>query len=141
VLLAAREEETGRSAVVAIKHNLTGSSAALEYRIGEDGFAWIGAAPELTPERLLAVPLDAEERTARQEAEDFLREQLADGPRRTKDVEAAAREQGISVRTLKRARKRLGVVADQRPTGKQGATEWWLSPGWEVVSWPGPLLE
>jgi len=59
----------------------------------------------------------------RREAEEFLRQTLADGPRQSKDVEAEARGgHGISAATLRRARKAAGVVAYQ-PT-KPGP--WWL---------------
>lgn len=140
VLLAAKEEDTGRRAVVAIKHNLTGESVPLEYRVTEVGFEWLGEAPELTAERLLAVPVGEEERTALEDARAFLVDQLTGGERRSKEVEAAAREKGIAAKTLKRARKDLRVRADQQPTGRAGANEWWLTlpsqaGGWSIV-WP-----
>lgn len=43
-------------------------------------------------------------------AMDFLRFELANGPKPTSQVYAGAMEYGIAVRTLERARKRLGVV-------------------------------
>ncbi len=47
---------------------------------------------------------------AQEEAEQFLRDALADGPQPTKEVEKEAREgYGIASATLKRARKSLGV--------------------------------
>lgn len=50
--------------------------------------------------------------TDRNEAVDFLRTALADGPRLSKELEEEAREgHGIAVKTLKRARKEIGVVA------------------------------
>jgi hypothetical protein len=45
----------------------------------------------------------------------FLEAQLADGPRRSFDVEAAADAAGISIETLARARTRLGVISTQAP--------------------------
>ena len=51
-----------------------------------------------------------------QEAEDFLRDALADGPQPTKQVETEAREgYGITATTMKRARKTLGIES-LRPT-------------------------
>jgi hypothetical protein len=60
------------------------------------------------------------------EAADFLRKQLSDGTRTSVDVEKAAKSHGISERTLKRARKLLGVESD-----KDG-----LNGGW-LLSLPG----
>ena len=74
--------------------------------------------------------------TASGEAETFLREALADGPRPSKDVEEEAREaHRITSRTLDRARTKLGVIA--RPevlVGPNGRSRrvWTLSlPGSE----------
>lgn len=126
VLLVAREDDTGRRAVVAIKHNLCAESTPVEFQITEAGFQWVGEAPDLDAGRLLAGAPTPEDRTEREEAEDFLRDALANGSRRSRDVEAEARAHGISVRTLKRARKQLGVRAEQMTTGVAGANEWWV---------------
>jgi hypothetical protein len=65
---------------------------------------------------------DSQERDAKTTAEVFLRSALADGPRRTKDVEEEAREvHGIAKRTLERARGALRIAA-----GKSGP-DWWIS--------------
>jgi hypothetical protein len=42
---------------------------------------------------------------------DFLRELLGEGPVRTSEVMSLARGQGFSERTLRRGKKKLGVVA------------------------------
>jgi putative DNA primase/helicase len=127
VLLVAREEDTGRRAVVAIKHNLCAESSAVEFEISAEGFRWVGEAADLDAGRLLAGAATPDERSEREEAEDFLRDALAHGPRRSRDLEADAREQGISVKTLKRARKQLGVRAEQSATGQNGGNEWWAA--------------
>lgn len=78
---------------------------------------------------ILADTGTAADRSERAECADWLRTVLADGPRRSKEVEEEATGQGFSIRTLYRARSRLGVKADQRSagTGKKGGNEWWLS--------------
>jgi hypothetical protein len=53
------------------------------------------------------------EPTARARAEALLRTMLADGPKLTTDLDEAAKAQGIAERTLNRARKGLGVVAER----------------------------
>jgi AAA domain/DnaB-like helicase N terminal domain len=56
-------------------------------------------------------------------ADDYLRKALADGPRRSKDVEEEAQQaHGISKRTLDRARRDLSIPAVK---GASGA--WWIS--------------
>src|SRR5215831_4546597 len=61
----------------------------------------------------------------RREAEEFLRENLS-APAAAKDMEEHARAVGISSRTLARARKRLGVIAEKGGMDK-GWT--WHLPG------------
>jgi RecA-family ATPase len=69
------------------------------------------------------------DRTERAECADWLREALT-APRRTKEIEAEAEAHGFSKRTMQRARKYLGVKAEQIATGTTGRNEWWLSlPG------------
>ena len=60
------------------------------------------------------------------EAEDFLRSELAAGPKLAKAVQAAARDLGISHITLKRAKKALGIEAGK--DGYQGPWKWYLDP-------------
>src|SRR5262249_26794226 len=65
-------------------------------------------------------------RGAREEAEEFLQENLSKGAVAVKDMEEHARALGISPRTLARARKKLGVVAE-----KGGMDESWT---WRLPS-------
>ncbi len=60
----------------------------------------------------------------RVQAERFLRELLADGPHRASEVFDLAEDADIAVKTLKRAKKDLGIDSFQRkaPDGKR---EWW----------------
>jgi hypothetical protein len=63
---------------------------------------------------------DSAEGTARREAENFLRVELAGGRVPSKELGARARDAGISDRTLKRAKQALGIVAK-----KDGGTGAW----------------
>lgn len=68
------------------------------------------------------------ERTERAECAEWLRDLLGTGDHRTKDVERDAENvHGFSRRTLARARKQIGVRAEQRTTGPKARNEWWLS--------------
>ena len=60
-------------------------------------------------------------------AAEFLEELLADGPHRAQEVFALADDAGISGRTLKRAKRELGVQSAKRDDGW-----WWSLPGEET---------
>jgi hypothetical protein len=55
---------------------------------------------------------DADTRSALDEAVEWLRDVLADGPMDAKEVHRRARENGISERTLRRAKRPAGVVSE-----------------------------
>ena len=67
-------------------------------------------------------------RLPKTDADQFLRETLADGPMRQVDVTKAATLQGIADRTLRRARGRLGVVATKHGFGSGSFWVWRLRP-------------
>jgi putative DNA primase/helicase len=60
-----------------------------------------------------AESVSGEEGGAMGEAESFLRSFLSDGPKTVREVDAGADAHGIAPRTLKRAKKSLGVVAEK----------------------------
>ncbi|HEX5274812.1 MAG TPA: AAA family ATPase [Candidatus Rubrimentiphilum sp.] len=125
VLLAAEDPEDRRKAIAPLKSNLSAPACPIEYRIDEEGNFWWGAAAEdLDAEHLL--------RSARPEhagvlndAIAFFREELSDGPRSSRDVAEKAQGFGISMRTLARARKKLGIIAE-RVGGIGSLGEWTL---------------
>jgi AAA domain len=111
-------DETGDRRILAVaKSNLAAIPTALAYRLvsaHEHGCArieWLGATDH-TADDLVSVE-SREQHTERDEATDFLRELLADGPMAAKDTKAAARGAGIAERTLTRARQDLHVVVDR----------------------------
>jgi len=114
-----------------VKVNVAQKSPAILYRLVNEpdhGCArvqWEGPSTYSADDLVnIEAPEDREERVS---AVDFLALALAGGPRRTREVEDEAEQAYcISVRTLKRARKQLGVVADQVAATK-GRNEWWLS--------------
>jgi putative DNA primase/helicase len=65
------------------------------------------------------------------EALDFLREELADGPRAAHDIKKAAREAGLSWATVRRAQERLGIKP--RKLGFDSGWQWGLSGKGEDV--------
>ena len=118
---------SGRRAMVQVKNNLGPFGKALGYTIEANGsFRWTGES-ELTASALLAAESGADEEGAGQEAEDFLQNLLREGPRPQKEIRAEARQVGIAERTLRRAKKRLGIVARKRDM--EGGWEWGLPEG------------
>lgn len=77
---------------------------------------------EVSASALLDAPIGAE-RTERDDAADFLRTELADGPRPAKEIIAAAVEAGHHRRTIERAKAELGIKS-QRVGGAAGGGRW-----------------
>jgi putative DNA primase/helicase len=82
---------------------------------------------DATGQDLLKQTVDGDgEQSAMAEAEEFLRAELAPGPKLAKAVQGAARDVGISGETLKRAKRNLGVEVAK--DGFQGPWKWYLNP-------------
>jgi putative DNA primase/helicase len=81
---------------------------------------------EMTANEALAAA-DGRTGEAKREAEEFLRERLADGPVKAEDIYEEAKHCGISQKTLKRAKKDLGIRS--RKVKGQMTGEWmWELP-------------
>lgn len=130
LLVAQHPEDEQRRVLAPIKTNLGAPPPSLSYRLVEaDGdvarIEWEGTS-EVTAAQLLVVTSgDSQgERTAIDEAQEFLRVLLADGPVPSKRALKEARELGIADRTLHRARSAIGVRATKQ--GMQGGWTWSL---------------
>ena len=73
---------------------------------------------------MLAVPIEGEERTKLEDARDFLRDLLSDGPIEASKVEKQARGAGIATATLRRAKTALGIKPWK--SGFDGGWNWEL---------------
>ena len=125
VLLVGQNPEDGAERVViAIKHNLAADSPGYAFEITEGRLLWRGES-HVTADALLAPAEGSTERSALEEAKGFLREALAAAPMRYKNLVAAAREQGISLVTLRRAKDALGVDSRRRQVGYGGGQGYW----------------
>ena len=102
------------------KWNLTKRQDGMAFRIGErkvDAAGVTGSCVEwedagvvtTADEALTAFDNKGREPTAVDEAVEFLRDCLADGPRPVAEVQADAKGRGIALGTLKRAQQRLGL--------------------------------
>lgn len=78
---------------------------------------------------------DPEERSELDEAKDFLLDSLAAGPIASKEILKDARECGIAEKTLRRAQKALGVLAEKKDFSK--GWQWRLPEGHREVAQGG----
>lgn len=88
-----------------IKSNLTRFPEPVGLEIGDAGIEF-GEAPE-----------KPHEDTPSERAVDLLRALLDDGPMKQPDIQHEADGAGISIATLKRVKKKLGIVAKRKPDG------------------------
>ncbi|HOL08130.1 MAG TPA: AAA family ATPase, partial [Methanomassiliicoccaceae archaeon] len=99
------------------KHNLSPQGASLGYTITDDGFRWIGEV-SLSPMDALKPTGGGSDRseTKREAAAQWLESFLAQYPQgvAAKALLEAAKEQGFSERTLRRARNEIDVVVVKR---------------------------
>ncbi|MDI6871232.1 MAG: AAA family ATPase [Bacillota bacterium] len=125
ILLAGKDpNDESRRVLAHVKSSLAPLGPSIAYTLGPDGFTWCGVS-DVTAEALLVSPRSEEEKTAIEEAGDFLREALADGPRPTREIFAEARKLGVTEKTLYRAKARLGVEARKDgDLNKKGQRAW-----------------
>lgn len=123
-----------RMVIAVTKSNIGPMPSALLYHTEHDEsgacsrLVWDGASA-FQADDLTSSPPDAEERSARQEAIEFLRDMLKDGPVPSNELIAQAAAAGISERTLRRAKDILGVDA-KRGHGPMPGWKWSLKqPG------------
>jgi len=128
-------KEHGRRLLLPVKANLTRDPTGLAYSvesrtlpgIGEIGVvAWEDGIVELSADDAIAIELDQGRgaATALDEAAEWLREVLSHGPVEVRRVEADAKACGLSVRTIRRAKREIGAIARKESFG--GGWSWAL---------------
>ncbi len=121
-LVVARDpEDPERRILAANKNNLSRAAPSLVFGLetapnGAARVVW-GGTSSLNAADILREPVDPEQRSALSEAKDFLSKELADGPVAAEQVKKDARAAGVSERTLKRAKRALGVGSDKASDG------------------------
>jgi len=127
LLIAKDPEDDNKRILAGIKSNLAPLPASLSYVIencrGIPNIVW-GGISRHTADQLLAIPATPEERSALDEAKDFLVDVLAIGPIGSKCIMKQAKEAGISEKTLNRAKKLIGVASEKSQFG--GGWQWSL---------------
>ena len=119
--------EKYHKAIAHIKSNLAAQGDAVLFDLDPSrGFLWCGTDHNLTENDVLNHNCGTYERSggeATREAEEFLTEILANGRVASKEIERQAQERDISIATLNRAKKSLGVKSEKE------CKEWhWLIP-------------
>lgn len=128
--------EAGDMRVLAVaKSNLSPDAGSRQFRLEPceiqtpEGAAHVVRLEEIGPSTVSAEDLlsdeEPDERSALGEAKAWLRDLLTDGPRPAKEVEAAAREAGHALKTVKRAKRALKVQSAK--IGRDGRW-YWLPP-------------
>ncbi len=113
VLLVGRTKDNPSVRVMAQdKNSLAPEGRSMSFALGEDGFRWLGCV-DATVDDVLCGMARAESKTAQMES--ALRELLEDGDGIPSDELAAYAESlGISERTLKIAKRNVGVASERR---------------------------
>lgn len=143
VLLAGQDpRHPDRRAVIHIKSSLAKLGPSLGYELRETGLAWTGAT-DLTAAAVMAAQETPEQRSALDEAVEFLKTTLSDGPRLSKEVLKSAHKAGIAEPTLRRAQFVAGVHCRRRSevgAGRgDGDWEWYLATRSDTAAPQAPL--
>lgn len=116
-------EFEGEHIFACVKINLAQKPAALRYVLeGVDlnglgsvaKISWRGESKSETADSILAQPANGEGKTAKDNAVEFLKEFLAEGPKPAKEVKREAFDVGISWPTLRRAQTQMEIKIEQR---------------------------
>jgi putative DNA primase/helicase len=134
VLVAAKEENGARRVLARAKSNIAPDDGGVSYSLNlsdiGDGVTathviWNGVLEGTAREILGEVEYDEDgEGSEAKDAEQFLRDLLADGPMPTNQIKADADGAGYSWATIRRAQKSIGIIA--KKDGMKGPWSWTL---------------
>jgi AAA domain-containing protein len=122
-------DDDTRRLFVQAKNNIAANGGGLAFRVEQhlldggivaSGIAWESEKITRTADEILAAGRDTSEAPERSEAEAFLRDMLADGPRPAAEIEAEAKGASISTRTLRRARNKLKIKSYRKAETGEG---------------------
>jgi putative DNA primase/helicase len=144
VFIAVEEPETssGRRLLLAVKNNLGPPAAGLGFHLVQrivskdivaSHITWDSTPVTTTADQALAAASAGTTAQALDEAEAFLRDELAAGPRAVREIKASALGAGIAWRTVRRAQQKLGVKPH-----KAGLKEGWK---WILLKEGGPQTD
>lgn len=139
VLMAAKQEDAETRVLVRAKSNISIDNGGVAYTVEactlDNGIQttrvlWCGTVKGTAREILGAVEYQAESgASAMAQAEEFLRDVLADGPVPAKTVLKDGEEAGHSRATIRRAQRSLGVIARKQGRPGDNGQQWvWSLP-------------
>jgi putative DNA primase/helicase len=129
VFIAIEETGSERRLLLAVKNNLGALAPGLGYRLAQTIVGGGIVASHLVYDNQPvsttaneAVRAQPNDQSARKDANDFLQEELADGPRSAVEIKRAAAEAGFSWATIRRAQGELRIKP--RKMGLAGEWQW-----------------
>lgn len=122
LLVGVDPEDEGCAALVHIKSNLAKKGPSQGYTVEDGQFQWTGES-DLTATRLLAVERDT--RNAMDDATDFLKKYIGNKAVDVRELKNAAQGEGVSWRTVERAKKKLVVLTEPVRNKKTNKVERW----------------
>lgn len=136
--LVAPDPENGERRVLAqVKNNLAPRQPSLVYQTTQTQpgmpatLSWLGTSALSADDLLARASRSSPVVQLRDRAREFLLTVLDQEPRTARDIWKLAREQGLSERTLKRAKRELDIRS-VRVCREQAITSYWLLPGQEL---------
>jgi hypothetical protein len=120
-------EHEGRAALAHAKASLTRRAPTLLYSLDAGVLSWTGTA-DVSADDITSAQVAPGGNHARQEAAEFLEELLTGGPLAADEVEQRAQRAGIAPRTLRRAKKQLGIQSSRVGAAGGGGYFTWALP-------------
>jgi hypothetical protein len=117
------KDDPARRLFLLVKMNIAPDPGGLAFEISPRGLSWGKGRVDTTADEAARPPDRDAGTSARAEARGWLRDLLKDGPVPASDVWAKAKADGLCVKTVKAAKRELGVESDT--TGGTGAPWTW----------------
>ena len=121
------ERDKQRRVMVPVKFNLGKPAPGIGFSITGCRVVYDGRPVEVDSDTLLGDPTPGGQgdssKPAREEAQEFLKAVLSEGPRAAAEVLGEAKKAGLTESTMRRAAKELGVA--KRKKGNVGDAGWW----------------
>jgi hypothetical protein len=127
-LVTTDKADAKRRLLLPIKNNLAADVSGLAYSIIDGALAWERDPVSLSADDALDDDQQHDRHTDRDDAADWLRELLADGPMAQRDIADAAKANGISSATLRRAKAVANIESRKQGNGRDARWTWAL-PG------------
>jgi AAA domain-containing protein len=130
ILLAGQDPQApSRRVLVHVKSSLAPLGLSLGFELREGQFLWTGPS-DITAEAMLRPYQPEEERSAVEEAQDFLRQSVAAGEKPANEVLKEAKKAGLSERTIDRAKKGIVKARKAQVAGEPKGSGPWV---WYLV--------